>query len=257
MADAAKNSTPALRAIGLHKHFGGLTAVSDVSLDVRAGEIHAVIGPNGAGKSTLINLLSGDLSLNGGEILLGDRDITKLRADRRALAGLGRSYQKTTIFQQFTAQENVRLAAQAHAASPLKMSGGVYSDGSVSTRTRDALDRAGLTRRAYLTASHLSHGEQRQLEIAMVLATQPRVILLDEPLAGMGQAEARGMVSLIASLKADRAVLVVEHDMDAVFELADRLTVMADGKVIASGLPQDVRNDPAVKLAYLGDGDAA
>jgi branched-chain amino acid transport system ATP-binding protein len=257
MADAAYQSKPALRAIGLHKHFGGLTAVSDVSLDVKAGEIHAVIGPNGAGKSTLINLLSGDLSLNAGEILLGDRDITKLRADKRSLAGLGRSYQKTTIFQQFTAQENVRLAAQAHAPSPLKMSGGVYSDDVVSARTRDALDKTGLTRRAHLTASHLSHGEQRQLEIAMVLATQPRVILLDEPLAGMGQAEARGMVALIASLKADRAVLVVEHDMDAVFELADRLTVMADGQVIASGLPQDVRNDPAVKLAYLGDGDAA
>jgi branched-chain amino acid transport system ATP-binding protein len=253
----ADNSAPALRATGLHKHFGGLTAVSDVSLDVRAGEIHAVIGPNGAGKSTLINLLSGDLTLNGGEILLGDCEITKLRADTRALAGLGRSYQKTTIFQQFTAQENVRLAAQAHAASPLKMSGSIYADTDIVRRTQHALDKAGLTARAHLTANHLSHGEQRQLEIAMVLATEPNVILLDEPLAGMGQAEARGMVALIASLKQGRAVLVVEHDMDAVFELADRLTVMADGQVIASGLPQDVRNDPAVKLAYLGDGDAA
>lgn len=247
----------ALRAIGLHKHFGGLKAVSDVSLDVHAGEIHAVIGPNGAGKSTLINLLSGDLAINAGEILLGDRDITTFGADKRARAGLGRSYQKTTIFQQFTARENVRLAAQAHAASPLKMSGGIFLDDVVASRTRDALDKAGLTPRANLVAANLSHGEQRQLEIAMVLATQPRVILLDEPLAGMGQAEARGMVALIASLKQGRAVLVVEHDMDAVFELADRLTVMADGQVIASGLPQDVRNDPAVKLAYLGDGDAA
>ncbi|MCX7307543.1 MAG: ABC transporter ATP-binding protein [Afipia sp.] len=253
----ADNSQIALRAVGLHKHFGGLNAVSDVSLDVKAGEIHAVIGPNGAGKSTLINLLSGDLSLNAGEILLGDRDITTFGADKRARAGVGRSYQKTTIFQHFTAQENVRLAAQAHSASPLKMSGGIFSDDVVTSRTRDALERAGLTHRANLTASHLSHGEQRQLEIAMVLATQPRVILLDEPLAGMGQAEARGMVALIASLKLNRAVLVVEHDMDAVFELADRLTVMADGQVIASGLPQMVRNDPAVKLAYLGDGDAA
>jgi branched-chain amino acid transport system ATP-binding protein len=253
----ADNSQIALRAVGLHKRFGGLNAVSDVSLDVKAGEIHAVIGPNGAGKSTLINLLSGDLSLNAGEILLGDRDITTFGADKRARAGVGRSYQKTTIFQHFTAQENVRLAAQAHSASPLKMSGGIFSDDVVTSRTRDALERAGLTHRANLTASHLSHGEQRQLEIAMVLATQPRVILLDEPLAGMGQAEARGMVALIASLKLNRAVLVVEHDMDAVFELADRLTVMADGQVIASGLPQIVRNDPAVKLAYLGDGDAA
>ncbi|MBI3701674.1 MAG: ABC transporter ATP-binding protein [Afipia sp.] len=253
----ADNSTPMLRAIGLSRHFGGLTAVSDVSLDVMRGEIHAVIGPNGAGKSTLINLLSGDLSLNAGEIHLGERDITKLRADKRALAGLGRSYQKTTIFQHFSAQENVRLAAQAHARAPLRMSGDVYADSEIVRCTCYALDKAGLTARAHLTASHLSHGEQRQLEIAMVLATEPHVILLDEPLAGMGQAEARHMVSLIASLKQDRAVLVVEHDMDAVFELADRLTVMADGQVIASGAPQQVRNDPAVKLAYLGDGDAA
>ncbi len=253
----ADRSTPALRATGLHKRFGGLIAVSDVSLDVMPGEIHAVIGPNGAGKSTLINLLSGDMSLNAGEIRLGDRDITKLRADKRALAGLGRSYQKTTIFREFSAQENVRLAAQAHAQSPLKMSGDIYSDSEIVRCTRHALDKAGLTARAHLTASHLSHGEQRQLEIAMVLATEPHVILLDEPLAGMGQSEARGMIHLIASLKQNRAVLVVEHDMDAVFELADRLTVMADGQVIASGAPQDVRSDPAVKLAYLGEGDAA
>ena len=258
MADRTHTQTPAaLRAEGLQKHFGGVAAVSNVSLDVRVGEIHAVIGPNGAGKSTLINLLSGDIAADAGEIMLNDSDITWLRSDKRARAGLGRSYQKTTIFQQFTAQENVRLAAQAHARSPLKISGNIYSDGEVNRRTVDALDRAGLAARAHLTAMHLSHGEQRQLEIAMVLATQPSVILLDEPLAGMGQSEARSMVNLIASLKQGRAVLVVEHDMDAVFELADRLTVMADGQVIDSGLPQDVRNDPAVKLAYLGDGDTA
>ena len=246
------NADIALRAVGLKKHFGGLTAVSDVSLDVHTGEIHAVIGPNGAGKSTLINLLSGDLTPSAGEIMLGGNDITRLAPDRRARAGLCRSYQKTTIFPQFTAQENVRLAAQAHAASPLKMFGNVYSDADVNRRTREALEQAGLSARAQLTAMHLSHGEQRQLEIAMVLATQPRIILLDEPLAGMGQSEARKVVDLIASLKKGRAVLVVEHDMDAVFELADRLTVMADGHVIASGLPQDVRVDPAVRLAYLG-----
>lgn len=252
----ADNHAIALRATSLSKHFGGLRAVSGVSLDVMPGEIHAVIGPNGAGKSTLINLLSGDLSLNAGEIVLGDRDISRLSADKRALAGLGRSYQKTTIFKEFSAQENVRLAAQAHAVSPLKMAGDIYADTDVVRCTRHALEKAGLAARAHLSASHLSHGEQRQLEIAMVLATEPHVILLDEPLAGMGQAEARSMVKLISSLKQGRAVLVVEHDMDAVFELADRLTVMADGQVIASGLPNDVRNDPAVKLAYLGDGDA-
>ena len=246
-----------LRAVGLKKHFGGLTAVSDVSLDIHTGEIHAVIGPNGAGKSTLINLLSGDLSVSAGEIMLGGDDITRLAPDRRARSGLGRSYQKTTIFPKFTAQENVRLAAQAHAASPLKMFGNVFSDADVNRRTRDALEQAGLTARAQITAMHLSHGEQRQLEIAMVLATEPRIVLLDEPLAGMGQSEARKMVDLIASLKMGRAVLVVEHDMDAVFELADRLTVMADGHVIASGLPQDVRVDPAVRIAYLGNEEDA
>ncbi|TKT70991.1 ABC transporter ATP-binding protein [Afipia massiliensis] len=260
----ADNAQVALRAVGLRKHFGGLTAVSDVSLDVHTGEIHAVIGPNGAGKSTLINLLSGDLSPSAGEIMLGGQnssgfdDITRLAPDRRARAGLGRSYQKTTIFPQFSAQENVRLAAQAHAASPLKMFGNVTSDADVNRRTSEALEQAGLLARAQMIATHLSHGEQRQLEIAMVLATQPRIILLDEPLAGMGQSEARKVVDLIASLKQGRAVLVVEHDMDAVFELADRLTVMADGHVIASGLPQDVRIDPAVRLAYLGvEEDAA
>lgn len=254
MADA---SQIALRAVGLKKHFGGLTAVSDVSLDVHSGEIHAVIGPNGAGKSTLINLLSGDLSASAGEIMLAGHDITRLAPDRRARAGLGRSYQKTTIFPQFSAQENVRLAAQAHAASPLKMFGKVTSDADVNRRTLEALEQAGLSARAQMTATHLSHGEQRQLEIAMVLATQPRIILLDEPLAGMGQSEARKVVDLIASLKKGRAVLVVEHDMDAVFELADRLTVMADGHVIASGSPQQVRTDPAVRLAYLGNEEDA
>jgi branched-chain amino acid transport system ATP-binding protein len=253
----ADNSPPALHAEGLQKRFGGLTAVSDVSLDVHAGQIHAVIGPNGAGKSTLINLLSGDLTPSTGEILLEGCDITRFAPDRRARAGLGRSYQKTTIFPQFTAQENVRLAAQAHAVSPLRMFGNVTSDKMVNRHTADALEQAGLASRARMIATHLSHGEQRQLEIAMVLATQPRIILLDEPLAGMGQSEARKVVDLIASLKKGRAVLVVEHDMDAVFELADCLTVMADGHVIASGLPQDVRIDPAVRLAYLGVEESA
>ena len=242
----------ALRAIGLKKHFGGLTAVSDVSLDVHTGEIHAVIGPNGAGKSTLINLLSGDLSASAGEIMLGNDDITRLAPDRRARAGMGRSYQKTTIFPQFTAQENVRLAAQAHAASPLRMFGNVFSDADVNRRTCEALEQAGLSSRAQLTAMHLSHGEQRQLEIAMVLATQPRIILLDEPLAGMGQSEARQVVDLIASLKKGRAVLVVEHDMDAVFALAHRLTVMVNGEVLETGTPEQVRASPAVQAAYLG-----
>jgi branched-chain amino acid transport system ATP-binding protein len=255
---AEKNTEAALCARHLQKYFGGLKAVNDVSIDVHAGEIHAVIGPNGAGKSTLINLLSGDLLPDSGTVTLGATDLTRLSPDRRAQAGLGRSYQKTTIFPDFTARENVRLAAQACSPAPLRMIGGVTSDAQANHRVADALQKTGLSSRASITARQLSHGEQRQLEIAMVLATDPRVILLDEPLAGMGQTEARRMVDLIASLKAGRAILIVEHDMDAVFELADRLTVMADGCVIASGRPKDVRMHPAVRTAYLGDdGEAA
>jgi branched-chain amino acid transport system ATP-binding protein len=248
----------ALCAKNLEKHFGGLRAVSDVSIDVRVGEIHAVIGPNGAGKSTLINLLSGEMFVNAGTITLDDNDITRLAPDRRARSGLGRAYQKTTIFQQFSVHENVRLAAQARSTAPLKMFGGVDADGDVHRRTADAIAKAGLSGRESAIACRLSHGEQRQLEIAMVLATDPRIILLDEPLAGMGQSEARGIIDLIALLKIGRAVLIVEHDMDAVFELADRLTVMHDGRIIACGLPHEVRAHPEVRTAYLGShGDAA
>ena len=246
-------SDVALRANGLQKHFGGLKAVSDVSIDVHVGEIHAVIGPNGAGKSTLINLLSGELFVTAGAIKLGDTDITRLAPDRRARSGLGRAYQKTTIFPKFTVHENVRLAAQARSPRPLRMFGHVRSNADVHDRTAQAISKTGLTPRTHIAAEQLSHGEQRQLEIAMVLATDPRIILLDEPLAGMGQSEARGIIDLIASLKNGRAVLIVEHDMDAVFELADRLTVMHDGHVIATGSPQEVRMHPAVRSAYLGD----
>jgi branched-chain amino acid transport system ATP-binding protein len=243
----------ALRAEGLEKRFGGLRAVADLSLDVRVGEIHAVIGPNGAGKSTLINLLSGELRATSGTVRLGKREVSGLTPDRLGLAGIGRAYQKTTIFLPFTAFENVRLAAQAHAPGRLRMFGAASHDTAVAARAREALATVGLEARAKAVAGLLSHGEQRQLEIAMVLATNPRILLLDEPLAGMGQAEARGMIDLIRSLKAGRAVLIVEHDMDAVFALADRLTVMADGRVIASGRPEEVRRDPAVRAAYLGE----
>jgi branched-chain amino acid transport system ATP-binding protein len=185
--------------------------------------------------------------------MLGDADISRLPPDRRARAGLGRAYQKTTIFPQFSVHENVRLAAQARSRRCLRMFGGVGSDDQVHHGTVEALARVGLSARGRAMAGHLSHGEQRQLEIAMVLATEPTIILLDEPLAGMGQSEARGIVDLIASLKLGRAVLIVEHDMDAVFELADRLTVMQDGAVIAAGVPHQVRMHPLVRSAYLGD----
>jgi branched-chain amino acid transport system ATP-binding protein len=247
----------ALRATSLRKQFGGVLAVSGVTIDVHANEIHAVIGPNGAGKSTLINLLSGELLASSGSIMLGDADITYLAPEQRARSGLGRAYQKTTIFPRFSVHENVRLAAQARSHAPLRMFGGVGANVEVLDRTADAITKAGLVGREQFVANLLSHGEQRQLEIAMVLATDPKIILLDEPLAGMGLAEARDIIALIASLKAGRAVLIVEHDMDAVFELADRLTVMHEGHVIASGPPAEVRLHPAVREAYLGNhGDA-
>ena len=248
-----------LKATALEKRYGGLKAVSGVSIDVHRDEVHAVIGPNGAGKSTLINLLSGDAAVTSGAILLRDRDITGMAPQRRAMAGVGRSYQKTTIFAEATVFENVRLAAQAHGGQPLRMFGGVARDGNVNVRAQAAIDEVGLTHRSQTIAKSMSHGEQRQLEIAMVLATEPKLILLDEPLAGMGHAEAARMIEIIHRLKDGRAVLLVEHDMDAVFALADRLTVMADGKVIASGDPEHVRNHPDVRQAYLGheDGVAA
>jgi branched-chain amino acid transport system ATP-binding protein len=242
----------ALRAVDLCKSFGALRAVTDVSLDLNFGELHALIGPNGAGKSTLINLLSGDLRATSGTILIGGRAVTSLGPDRRGLAGIGRSYQKTTIFPKFPVLENVRLAAQAHSRRPLSVFGEAKGNRSVLSRAMSALKTVGLQSRSDSFASVLSHGEQRALEIAMVLATEPRIMLLDEPLAGMGQAESREMVDLIASLKTGRAILLVEHDMDAVFSLASRLTVMAAGRVIGSGTPEEVRAQPAVRKAYLG-----
>jgi branched-chain amino acid transport system ATP-binding protein len=247
----------ALRAERLSKRFGGLTAVSDVSLELRVGEIHAVIGPNGAGKSTLINLLSGDLHVSEGSIAIGGQPVTRLGPDKRGRAGIGRSYQKTTLFPRWTAFENARVAAQARSPRALNLWTPAEADDAVNARAWAALEQVGLEARADMVAGFLSHGEQRQLEIAMVLATEPSVILLDEPLAGMGTSEARSMIALIARLKVGRAVLLVEHDMDAVFSLADILTVMADGKVIAQGAPEAVRVHPAVRAAYLGHEDAA
>jgi branched-chain amino acid transport system ATP-binding protein len=242
----------AMRTAALSKRFGGLAAVNEVSLDLAVGEIHAVIGPNGAGKSTLVNLLSGDFKPTSGDIVLGDRNVTVLGADRRGLLGIGRSYQKTTIFSDATVFENVRLAVQAHAPSAIALMARAGAEQGLRTRTAAALSTAGLTARSGTRANTLSHGEQRQLEIAMVIATDPKVVLLDEPLAGMSGSESRDMVELIKTLRQGRAVLLVEHDMDAVFAVADRLTVMADGKVIASGAPEQVRRHPAVRAAYLG-----
>ena len=243
-----------LSAKNLVKRFGGLAAVNDVSVDLWRGRIHAVIGPNGAGKSTLTNLLSGDLPPTTGSIRLGDQDITGRSPERIARAGLGRSYQKTNIFLPFTVWENVRLASQSraqHAASWLRRATGYAG---TNERAEKALALAGLEHRRDAVAGTISHGEQRQLEIAMTLATEPQVLLLDEPLAGMGVAEAERMVALLLAIKKNHGILLVEHDMDAVFALADRLTVMVNGQVIASGTPEQVRNDAGVQAAYLGEG---
>jgi branched-chain amino acid transport system ATP-binding protein len=245
--------TELLRAVRLTKRFGGLAAVNDVSLDLWQGRIHAVIGPNGAGKSTLTNLLSGDLAPSSGEIVLGGQDVTGWRPEKISRAGLGRSYQKTNIFQPFTVWENVRLAAQSRRPHPARWLSQAGSFVDTNERAAQALELAGLTVRRDAIAGTISHGEQRQLEIAMTLATGPRVLLLDEPLAGMGHAEAERMVELLVKIKPGHAMMLVEHDMDAVFTLADRLTVMVNGQVIATGTPAEIRQDANVQSAYLGE----
>ena len=238
---------------GLTRRFGGLTAVNDVAIALHREQLHAVLGPNGAGKTTLINLLSGELKASSGKIRYKGGDITRLAPDRRSRLGIGRSYQKTNIFPAFSAFENCRLAAQSRAPRVLAIVSNALAHVPVCEAARRALDAAGLASRADLVAAALSHGEQRQLEIAMVLATAPDVLLLDEPLAGMGAEEAQRMIELLKKLKTDHAILLVEHDMDAVFAVADTITVMVNGQVLESGPPAQIRASVAVRNAYLGD----
>lgn len=246
-----------LEARGLTRRFGGLFANQDVSLSLQQGQIHAVIGPNGAGKSTLTNLLSGDLPPTSGTIVLNGQDVTGYSADDVSLRGLGRSYQKTNIFLFLTVEENIRLCAQSrlrHRPWNLRQWFDRPADDlQLSQRCTQAMELAGLTDHRDRVAAHCSHGVQRQLEIGMALATQPNVLLLDEPLAGMGVAEAEHMTALLLRLKPHYAMMLVEHDMDAVFSLADRLTVLVNGKVIAQGEPSSVRADSTVQAAYLGE----
>lgn len=249
--------TAILEVRGLCKNFGGVAAVDHVSLEVRADELHAVIGPNGAGKTTLVNLLSGDLTASSGTILLHSSEISTLTPEQRSRLGIGRSYQKTNIFPGFSALENCRLAAQAREPRTLHWFRDALSYDNVMKQARRALDAAGLAERANELAFALSHGEQRQLEIAMCLATEPQLLLLDEPLAGMGVEESLRMVNLIGRLAASHAILLIEHDMDAVFQLAKVLTVMVDGKVLASGTPAEIRANRDVQTAYLGGADKA
>lgn len=242
-----------LSARNLTKRFGGLAAVHEVSLDLWRNHIHAVIGPNGAGKSTLTNLLSGDLEPTSGSVMLGGRNITGWSPEKISTQGLGRSYQKTNIFLPFTVWENVRLASQSRAPHAARWLRRASSFRAINDRAEMALELSGLKNRKTSIAGTISHGEQRQLEIAMTLATGPQVLLLDEPLAGMGAVEAERMVALLQSIKKDHGILLVEHDMDAVFALADQLTVMVNGQVIASGTPAQIRVDAGVQAAYLGE----
>ena len=243
----------ALRTQNLTRRFGGLVAVDDVSLECRAGETHAVIGPNGAGKTTLINLLSGELAPSSGRVLMGARDLTGEPAHRVSQLGVGRSFQRSNVFMGFTAFENCRLAAQSRLPTSMRFLRPAQRYREVNEAADRALSLTDLSSRKGKTAASLSHGERRQLELAMTLATSPSVLLLDEPLAGMGAEEAASMVELLRRLAPAHAMLLVEHDMDAVFALAHTLTVMVDGRVLASGPPPAIRANAQVQEAYLGE----
>ena len=242
-----------LETSGLTRRFGGLVAMSDVALAVEPGEIHAVIGPNGAGKTTLVAALAGELRPDAGAIHFAGHDISRLGVTRRAALGIARSFQITSIFREFNVVDNVALAVQARAGHSFRLWRPARTDPRLREPARAVLAELGLAERADITAAALSHGEKRVLEIAMVLATRPRLLLLDEPMAGMGPAESAGIVDLLARLRGRLAIVLVEHDMDAVFALADRITVMVYGRVIATGAPAAIRADPQVRRAYLGD----
>ena len=244
-----------LAVAGLVKRFGGLTATDGVDITVEAGEVHAVIGPNGAGKTTLINQLSGELRPDVGTIRFNGREITAEPVYRRALMGIGRSYQITSVFPEFSVLVNVMLAGQAHAGHSFSFWRPLTAETALVAQARDALAQAGLHAKAERPVSTLAHGERRQLEMAMTLATQPQLLLLDEPMAGMSLAESERLVALLASLKRRYGILLVEHDMDAVFKLADRITVLVYGQVIACGDPAAIRANHDVRAAYLGDQD--
>ena len=241
-----------LRGHEITRRWGGLVAVDRVSIELRRGSVHGVIGTNGAGKSTLINILSGEIPPSGGTVELLGQDVTAWAQPRRARAGLGRSYQRNTIYPSFSVFENCRLAAQARTQKPWAWWRDARRCEASTAAAREAAGRAGLSEMLEREAGLLSHGQKRQLEIAMCLATAPEVLLLDEPLAGMGAEETERMLALLAELSPGHAILLVEHDMDAVFRIADRITVMVNGAVIASDTPAAVRASPAVQTAYLG-----
>ena len=252
MAEALP-STALLETRALVKRFGGLTATDNVSIEVREGEIHALIGPNGAGKTTLVGQLTGNLRPDSGTIHFAGRDVTHLPIHARVRLGLARSFQITAVLREFSAIENVALAVQAHAGHSFRFLADARYDKSLREPAWQGLEIVGLDMRAGVPAAALSHGEQRQLEIAMALAGQPRLLLLDEPMAGMGAEESQDMVHLLRRLKSRCGMLLIEHDMDAVFALADRITVLVYGHAIASGTPEEIRANAEVRQAYLGE----
>src|SRR5580698_6095460 len=251
MADSL--AEPLLRVQNLVRRFGGITATDNLSLEIAKGELHAIIGPNGAGKTTLISQLTGQLAPNSGTIHFAGRDVTWLPAYRRSRLGLARSFQITSLLPDFTAADNVALAAQAHDGHSFYFWGNARKEKNLRETARAALARVGLEHRADVVVSELSHGEQRELELAVALATKPHLLLLDEPMAGLGATESARMVKLLSELRREVTIVLVEHDMDAVFALADRITVLVYGRVIASGPPAAIRQNEEVRRAYLGD----
>ena len=242
-----------LIAHGLSKSFGGLQAATDLSVSARRGEIHAVIGPNGAGKTTFVHMLSGFLRPDSGKIEFRGHDITDLSPAARVRRGLARSFQITSVFREFTVLENVLLPVQSRQGHSFRFWRPVLNDPTLLEPARALLEEVGLGDRAETVAGHLAHGEQRQLEIAIALATRPSFLLLDEPMAGMGPDENRALIDFLGELKTDHGMLLVEHDLDAVFALADRITVLVYGRVVASGSPDEIRKDAQVRNAYLGE----
>ncbi len=241
-----------LEISGLTRWFGGVPAVSDVSLEIAQGEIHAIIGPNGAGKTTFLNLLSGELKPSAGQIRFKGTDVTGWPPDALARAGIGRTFQHSSIMQSFSIFENVRLAAQSRSGASFRMFSSADILTSVAQVARDAISAAGISHPNRL-AAEASHGERRQLEIAMLLATNSQLLLLDEPTSGMGRNETLELVSILQKLRAEHTIVLVEHDMDAVFTLADRITVLVYGSVLATGTPEEVRQNAEVRAAYLGE----
>jgi branched-chain amino acid transport system ATP-binding protein len=242
-----------LRVAELRKSFGALRASDGISFEVQPGETHAVIGPNGAGKTTFISQLAGNLRPDSGRITFAGEDITELPAPRRARKGLARSFQITSVYPEFSALQNVALAIQAHAGHSFRFWRDARRDPALTGPAEKVLQEVGLKERIHVLAANLAHGEQRQLEVAMALATGPRLLLLDEPMAGMGIEESQRMIALLASLKQKQTIILVEHDMDAVFRLADRISVLVYGRVIATGRPEEIRGNQEVRNAYLGE----